>query len=383
MQFKSIIGQKPVIEKLLTSTQENRVAHTQLFLGPEGCGSLALAIAFIQYINCNNKTEMDSCGVCPSCIKYQKFSHPDLHLYFPSTTNNKVKKDAKSQLFLNEFREYLESCGAYPTQKGWYQKLGVGNKQGTIYTRDANDISHEISLKSYEAGYKAFIIWMPEKLHESASNKLLKTFEEPPEKTLIILVGERYELLLPTVRSRAQLVKVPKLKDYAIAEALFSKTEASEKEAHDISLTANGNWNLALEVYENAEETQTNFMLFRQWLRLCFRPGNFIELNKLNKELAGLGRERQKSFLNYGLELIHSSLQHNQGNRQIVKKSGEELDFSEKFAPLINTVNQTQIYQLLNESIYHIERNAHAGILFSDLSFKIGGLLKKKPVLND
>jgi DNA polymerase-3 subunit delta' len=381
MQFKSIIGQEPVKKKLLSSVRENRVAHTQLLLGPEGCGSMALAIAFVQYINCKNKTAEDSCGVCPSCIKYQKFSHPDLHLYFPSTTNQTIKKDPKSKLFLTEFREYLEHCGAYPTQKGWYQKLGVGNKQGTIYTRDASDITHEMALKSYEAEYKAFIIWMPEKLNESASNKLLKTFEEPPNKTLIILVGERYELLLPTVRSRAQLVKLPKLKDYAVAEALYTKTEATEEEAHNISLVVNGNWNLALEAYENAEETQSNFILFRQWLRLCYRPGNFIELNKLNSELAGLGRERQKNFLNYGLETIHSSLQHNQGNSQIVKKSGEELEFSEKFAPIINQANQTEIYQLLNESIYHIERNAHAGILFSDLSFKIGDLLKRKPAL--
>jgi len=222
MQFKSIIGQQEVKRKLVKSVHENRVAHTQLILGPEGSGSMALAIAFIQFINCKNKTETDSCGVCPSCIKYQKFSHPDLHLYFPSTTNNRVKKDPKSKLFLPEFREYLEHCSAYPTQQGWYGKLGVGNKQGTIYTRDAADIVQEMSLKSYEAEYKTFIIWMPERLHESASNKLLKTFEEPPDKTLILLVGERYELLLPTVRSRAQLVKVTKLKDDEVADALFN-----------------------------------------------------------------------------------------------------------------------------------------------------------------
>lgn len=378
MQFKSIIGQEAVKKKLLTSAHENRVAHTQLFLGPEGCGSMAIAIAFVQYVNCLSKTEEDSCGICPSCIKYQKFSHPDLHLYFPTTTNNKVKKDAKSQLFIQEWREYLESCGAYPTQKGWYEKLGVGNKQGTIYTRDASDITHEISLKPYEAGYKSFIIWMPEKMHESASNKLLKTFEEPPDKTLIILIGERYELLLPTVRSRAQLVKVPKLKDDAVAEALFTKTEATEEEAIIIARQSNGNWNLALDVYENAEETQTNFILFRQWLRLCFRPGNYLELYRLNGELSGIGRERQKSFLRYGLEIIHSSLLHNQGNSTFVKKTSEELDFSRKFAPYINQANQTEIYKLINESIYHIERNAHGGILFSDLSFKIGSLLKLK-----
>jgi DNA polymerase-3 subunit delta' len=378
MQFKSIIGQKTVIKKLLTGIHENRVAHSQLFLGPEGCGSLALAIAFVQYINCSHRNETDSCGICPSCIKFQKFSHPDLHFYFPTTTNNSVKKDPKSQLFYNDWRGYLESCGAYPTQNGWYETLGVGNKQGTIYTRDASDISHEISLKPYEAEYKTFIIWLPERMHESASNKLLKTFEEPPAKTIFILVSERYELLLSTIRSRAQLIKVSKLTDDEIIEALYSRTEASEEIAKNIAMVANGNWNMALDIFENAEETQSNFILFRQWLRLCFRPGNYIELNKLNGELARIGRERQKRFLNYGLETIHSSILHNEGNSTKVKKSGEEFEFSQKFAPYINQDNQTEIYHLLNESIYHIERNAHGGILFSDLSFKMGDLLKKK-----
>ena len=379
MQFKSVISQDAVKKKLLTSVQENRVAHTQLLLGPEGCGSMALAIAFSQYINCKNKIEDDSCGICPSCIKYQKFSHPDLHFYFPTTTNNHVKKDPKSLLFMNDWREYMESCNAYPVQQGWYEKLGVGNKQGTIYTRDASDLAHEMSLKPYESEYKIFIIWMPEKMHEAASNKLLKTFEEPPNKTLIILVAERFELLLTTVRSRAQLVKVSKLKDEEIAEALYAKTEISENQAKDISLVSNGNWNLALEIFENAEDTQSNFILFRKWLRLCFRPGNYLELNALNGNLAKIGRENQKRFFNYGLESVHSSILHNQNNSQIVKKSGDELDFSQKFAPYINLANQTEIYNLLNESIYHIERNAHAGILFSDLGFKMGTLLKKKP----
>ena len=204
MQFKQIIGQESVKSKLLTSARENRVAHTQLFLGPEGTGSVALAIAFAQFINCKNRTETDSCGTCPSCIKYEKFSHPDLHFFFPTTTNDAVKKDPKSELFLNDWRAYLTSEKGYPTQNGWYDYIGVGNKQGTIYVRDASDLVHQISLKSYEAEYKVFIIWMTERLHESASNKLLKTFEEPPDKTLIILTAERYELILPTVRSRAR-----------------------------------------------------------------------------------------------------------------------------------------------------------------------------------
>lgn len=377
MQFKSIIGQTTVKNRLLTSLHENRVAHTQLFLGPEGSGSFAMAVAFVQYINCTNKTENDSCGVCPSCIKIQKFSHPDLHFYFPTTTNETIKKDPKSTLFLNEWRAYLELVNAYPTPKGWHEYLNVGNKQGTIYVRDASDIIQIISLKPYEAQYKSFFIWMSERLHLSASNKLLKTFEEPPEKTLIFLFAQRYELLIPTVRSRAQLVKVDKIPEQEIASALGAEKSLKPDEANDIALISEGNWNLAQEIYENADETQDNFIKFRQWLRLCFRPGNYLELNKFNSDLSRSGRENIKRFFTYGLDIIHNSILHNNENSARIKKAHDELDFLKKFAPFINVINQSEIYQLLNDAIYHIERNAHAGILFSDLSFKLNELLQK------
>ncbi|HDO27639.1 MAG TPA: DNA polymerase III subunit delta' [Bacteroidetes bacterium] len=377
MQFKFIIGQEEVKNKLLNSFNKNRVGHTQLFLGPEGNGSLALAIAFAQYINCKNRTETDSCGTCPSCIKYQHLAHPDLHFFFPTTTNDKVKKDPKSELFLDEWREYLKKLNGYPTQKGWYGHLGVGNKQGTIYVRDAGDFIRHLALKAFESEYRIFIVWMAEKLHSSASNKLLKTFEEPPDKTLIFLIAERYELLLPTVRSRAQLVKVPKISDKNIEQALIHQKGLPENQAAGIAMQAGGNWNLAVEIAENIEDAQTNFIKFRDWLRLCFKPGNFLELNNFNSELSRIGREKVKSFLTYGLETIHNSILINSGHDNFLRKSGDEAEFTKRFAPYINQANQKEVYELLNEAIYHIERNAHAGILLSDLSFKIYSLLKK------
>ena len=380
MQFKAITGQEDGERKLRMSVRENRVAHTQLMLGPEGCGSFALAVAFSQYINCRQRDEEDSCGKCPSCVKFELFSHPDLHFYFPTTTTTSVKKDPKSSLFLSEWREYLRHRAAYPSENEWYSVLNVGNKQGYIRKDDANELISKLSLKSFEAEYRTIIIWMPERINDVASNKLLKTLEEPPPKTLIFLVGEHYDMLLPTIRSRAQLIKISKLKDHEIAEALFNKTEAREEEAREVAVLSNGSWNAAIDLFENVEETRANFDLLRRWLRLCFNYGNFTELNKLNGELAGLGRERQKRFLGYGLETIHNSLLHNTGNNDRVRKSGEELDFSKRFAPYIHENNRTQIYALLNEAIYHIERNAHAGILFTDLSLKLGTLLKQKHV---
>ena len=374
MQFKSIIGQEKIKTRLLTSIRENRVAHSQLFLGTEGSGSLALAIAFGQYINCQNRTETDSCGTCPSCVKFQKLAHPDLYFFFPVVSTNSIKKPTASQ-FLIEWREYLTKSNVYATQSGWYDFLKVGNKQGLIRVADATELIEKIAFKSFEAEYKIIIFWMAEKMNADTSNKLLKTLEEPPDKTLIFLIAERYELLLETVRSRTQIVKIPPLKDKEITAALIHQKQLGENQASQLALLAKGNWNRAVNLLENVEDIETNFIQFRQWLRYCVRPQNYVELNKFNGELGRMGREKQKSFLQYGLETVHSSIILNEGHKSILKKNGEELTFSEKFAPFVNSANQLEIYKLFNEAIYHIERNAHGGILFTDLSFKLIDLL--------
>lgn len=376
MQFKSIIGQHTLINKLISAHRENRVAHTQLFLGNEGSGPLAIAIAYSQYLLCKNRTETDSCGVCPSCKKFEKIAHPDLHFYFPTATNQSVKKDPKSSLFLESWRNHLIETDGYISLNGWLEYLGVGNKQGYIRKDDSNEIIGKVSLKAYEGSYKIIIIWMVDKMNESASNKLLKTFEEPPENTVLILIGDKYEQLLPTVRSRAQLVKVPRLSNTDITEKLIS-TGIPKNEASDIALLSSGSWNMAQEIEHDAGETQSNFLNFRKWLRLCFQPKDYNELLKFNLEMSKLGREKLKSFFTYGIEVIHNSILFNNNNGSTVKKAGEELDFTQKFAQFINEANQKEIYTILNEAIYHVERNAHSGILFSDLSFKIVDLIVK------
>ncbi|NOX85416.1 MAG: hypothetical protein GXO86_05555, partial [Chlorobi bacterium] len=198
-----------------------------------------------------------------------------------------------------------------------------------------------------------------------------------PDNTLIFLIAERYELLLPTVRSRAQLVKVPKISDPDMKQALISLKGLPENQAGTIALQAGGNWNLAVEIAENFEDVQTNFIKFREWLRLCFKPDNYIQLYNFNSELSRIGREKVKSFLSYGLDTVHDSILVNSGQNELLRKSDEEADFTRRFAPYINQANQKEVYELLNEAIYHIERNAHPGILLSDLSFKIHDLLKK------
>lgn len=379
MQFSKIIGQNAVKEKLIASVNENRLAHTQLFLGPEGSGTFPLAVAFAQYVNCHHKQNGDSCGVCPSCIKYQKFAHPDLHFVFPTSTNEKVKKEPKASLFNDEFREYLIGHQGYITQNQWYEKLAIGNKQGTIYTRDADDIVKILGLKPYEAEYKVIIIYMAEKLIEAASNKLLKSLEEPPEKTLIILVAERYEMIIPTIRSRAQLVKIPRLTDDEIVNALLSRFSDSldEAKARDIAILAQGNWNLAQNAVNYSGENEYNFTTFREWMRLCFKPGDYFKLNTLIQELSRLGREKQKSFLTYGLNVVHNSLLVNQKIEEKLVADGEEKTYFKNFGPFVNSANEEDIYKLLNEAVFHIERNANPGILFAHLSFRFIYLMKK------
>lgn len=379
MQFSLVIGQYAVKEKLIASVNENRMAHTQLFLGPEGSGAFPLAVAFAQYVNCHNKQNGDSCGTCPSCIKYQKFAHPDLHFIYPTNTNEKIKKDPKSLLFSEEWREHLNETKGYADQTQWYEKLAIGNKQGTIYTRDADDVIKILGLKPYEAEYKVVIIYLAEKLMDQASNKLLKSLEEPPDKTLIIILAERYEMIIPTIRSRAQLVKISRIPDEIMRQALLLRFPDSlnKPQADDIVALAQGNWNLALDILENSVESEYNFLTFREWMRLCFKPGDYFKLNTLIQELSHLGREKQKGFLTYGLNVLHSALLVNQKLDAKLIADSDEKDYFKNFGPFVNSANQKEMYELMNNAVFHIERNANPGILFANLSFQFTDLLKK------
>jgi DNA polymerase-3 subunit delta' len=378
MQFKEVIGQEAVKQRLIATVNEKRVAHTQLFLGPEGAGALPLALAFAQYVNCPNKQQGDSCGTCSSCVKYQKYAHPDLHFVFPTATTNKVKKNPQAELFQEEWADLLRETRAYVSQNAWYEKLGIGNKQGTIYARDANEIIKLLGYKPYEAQYKVVIIFQAERLHVSASNKLLKSLEEPPDNTLIILVAERYEMIIPTVRSRAQLVKIPRLPEKEIQQALMQKfqEELTPQKAAEVAALSHGNWNLALELKDHADENDYYFLKFREWMRLCFRGNDYVAIHALVQELSRLGREKQKRFLSYGLQVLHHSLFINEKQTDILTVGDAEKDYLLRFSPYVTRENLTQMYALLNEAIYHIERNAHPGILFADLSFRFTTLLQ-------
>ena len=378
MLFSQIIGHEDIKAKLIQSVKENRVAHAQLFLGQEGTGKLALAIAYAQYINCANRGEYDSCGECLSCKKYNALAHPDLHFIFPTTTNKNVKKDPESDMFVAEWREYLENCDAYADLSSWYNKLDVENKQGAINVRDAATIMRKLNLKSYEAEYKVAIIWMAEKLNIQAANKLLKLLEEPPEKTLFILVSENQEELLTTVRSRTVLMKIPKLTLDEVQNALVDKFRCDTVAARNAATLANGNWILAQRFVNDQEDEKLYFQCFQKWMRYCFRFSASELIDFIANDIKSLGREKQKEFLAYGLNFFHNALLMNNGLIDNVLLPDDEKTFLRNFAPFISNNNIDLITELFEESINQIERNGNASLIFLDDSYKIFNYFKMK-----
>lgn len=376
MLFSEIVGHDDLKKRLIQSVNENRVAHAQLFVGTEGSGKMALAIAYAQYINCQNHTESDSCGVCPSCKKYMSLSHPDLHFIFPTATNKSVKKDPESDLFLAEWREYFSDCQGYVNLSEWFDKLDIENKQGIINVRDASTVIRKLSFKSYESEYKVVILWMPEKLNVFSANKLLKLIEEPPEKTLFLLVAENQEEVLSTIRSRCVLVKVPRLDTAVIKDALVEKCGCSEQLALDAATMSNGSWPLAKRFSNDIDNEMLYADTFRKWMRYCFKGAVPELIDFVANEIKGLGREKQKALLEYGLNIFHCSLLINNNISSAVMLTSAEKTFAQNFAPYINMKNVTQICALFEESINQIVRNANAQLVFMDDSLKMSKLLR-------
>ena len=376
MLFSEIVGHDDLKKRLIQSVNENRVAHAQLFVGTEGSGKMVLAIAYAQYINCQNRTESDSCGVCPSCKKYMSLSHPDLHFIFPTATNKSVKKDPESDLFLAEWREYFSDCQGYVNLSEWFDKLDIENKQGIINVRDASTVIRKLSFKSYESEYKVVILWMPEKLNVFSANKLLKLIEEPPEKTLFLLVAENQEEVLSTIRSRCVLVKVPRLDTAVIKDALVEKCGCSEQLALDAATMSNGNWPLAKRFSNDIDNEMLYADTFRKWMRYCFKGAVPELIDFVANEIKGLGREKQKALLEYGLNIFHCSLLINNNISSAVMLTSAEKTFAQNFAPYINMKNVTQICALFEESINQIVRNANAQLVFMDDSLKMSKLLR-------
>ena len=389
MKFSEIIGQEPLKQRLRHTVAENRVSHAQLFLGTEGSGKLAMALAYAQYINCRKRTPLDSCGECPSCKKYTKLIHPDLHFIYPVNSTKAVTGTRILSIdFIALWREFLQKNKYYVSLQEWYDKIGIEKKQGLINAEDADTINRTLAYKAYEAEYKVMIIWMVEKMNITSANKLLKNLEEPPDKTLFILISENQEQIIATILSRTQLINFPALKDADIQQSLERDFQLEQAEASKIARLADGNYTAALMLAGltgsgviSLDAEQERFIVFREWMRRCFTfASNLKDYEKFQETLPKLvgdgSREKQKELLAYGLEMFRVCLQYNVGNTHLVKLSGEELEFVKNFSPYIHPRNINRFDEEFNRAIFHIERNAHAQIVFTDLSHLIARILK-------
>lgn len=377
MLFTKIVGQEEIKKRLIQTVKDNRVSHAQLFLGKNGVGKLALAIAYAQYINCKERSDTDSCGKCPSCLKYEKLAHPDLHFIYPVASTKEVKV-AKSEHFIEKWRELLDEQDQYISINEWYTKIELGNKQGIINKDDCNSIIKTLGFKAYEAEYKVMIIWMAEKLFYAAAPKLLKILEEPPEKTLFILIAENQEQIINTILSRMQIIKIPNIIDEALTKALVDQKECKLADAEIAVNLADGSFKNAVNNLKYSEDEKLNFNYFVKWMRLCYE-NKIPEIVNFVAEVSKIGRERQKNFLSYAIRAARNSILINFNNHELVKLEAEEMKFISNFSPFINSANIEAFVNELNSAAYAVERNANPSILFLDLSLKAVRLLKVKP----
>ncbi len=370
MFFRNIIGQQDVIQRLLQTVANNRISHAQLFFGPQGSGSLALAFAYARYIHCTARTAEEACGQCPSCVKYDKLVHPDLHFVHPIALSKDVRISTD---VVTEWRQAI-LADPYLTLEGWLNRLEAENKQAVIGTEESGEILRKLSLTTYEGEYKIMLIWLPEKMNASAANKLLKILEEPPDKTLFLLVTENEDQLLRTIVSRTQLVKVRRIADDELRRALMLRHEMSESDAAKMAYQADGNYAAALRLLERDEQAAFNLATFQSWMRASLKF-DAAKVMAVVDELASIGRERQKHFLAYALDIVRDSLLMNYGDPSLVRLSGEEEAFVKKFAPFIHTANGERFIEELNKAYRDIERNGSPKIVLMDMSFRMNELL--------
>ena len=382
MLFSNILGQDYIKNHLTRSVDNGRIPHAQLFVGPEGCGTLPMAIAYAQYILCNNTDGENNSGNEACNLKFKTVSHPDLHFAFPVTTNDRIKSHPVSNHFMEEWRQLL-SQQPYGNLFDWYKLLGVDNKQGQIGVDEAHDIVKSLALKSYEGGYKVMIIWMTEKMNTSCANKLLKLIEEPPNKTIFILIAEDEDQIINTIKSRCQALHFPPLSEIVIQQALIKNYDLEIAAATKIAHQANGNYNKACDlVYQDSEDLQFEAW-FVFWIRSAFKAkGNKTAIHDLmswSEEIASTGRETQKQFLQFCLEFFRQALLFNYEAKTLVFTEPKSESFKlENFAPFVHENNILDINNELQDAIYHIERNGNSKIILTDLSIKLTRLLHKK-----
>jgi len=373
MQFKDVIGQDIIKQRLIQAVDEDRIPHAQLFVGPPGNGKIALALAFAQYINCPDKQHNDSCGICSSCRKYAKLIHPDLHFTIPVIKTAAIDKPTSGD-YMTKWRQYFGEQ-PYPQYEKWMQLIADENKQGSIYVDEAKDLIHKLNQKSYEAEYKVSIIWLPETMNTNCANKILKILEEPPTKTIFILISEAEEKLLSTIRSRCQLIRVPKILDTDLQVAIANIAQSTSSNPATIARLARGNYFMAIEIMKNDELRKYNLQQFA----LIMRNGYARKLQEIlswSEEIAGIGRVRQMGFLKYCGEFLRENFLFNLKEPGLIYMDDKEQEFSHKFAPFINEKNVIYLFREFEKAYTDISMNGNAKLIFTDLGLKVSKLIR-------
>ena len=377
MLFKEIIGNNSVKKQLIEAVRNNRISHAQLFSGKSGSAKLALALAYAQFLNCENRTTVDSCGICSSCLKFNNLSHPDLHLVIPVLKTKEVQKPV-SDHFIGKWRDFITN-NYYGSLNGWIDSFGTENKtgqQGTIYKDEANNIHKKLSLKNYEAEYRVVLIWMPERMNLEVSNKLLKLFEEPPKGTIFLLITENTNQLLPTIISRLQTIKIA---DFTAEDIVnhFGEQALSLEKAKQLRNLTNADLGKITQILEDKEGELDLFSDFSVWMRLTYKM-DVQGISKWVDNLSLKGRKQQNLFLSYAIKMVRECLIYNFASDTLLKTNENEFAFLTKFSPFIHEENSVMIIEKLEESIKAINRNANAKILFFELSLQMVKFLRLK-----
>ncbi|MEO6636945.1 MAG: hypothetical protein ABIN25_01640 [Ginsengibacter sp.] len=408
MQFEDVIGQEETKKHLVDLVLNNRLSHALLFLGKEGSGALSLGVAFAQYVVCNsakNKTVVevealslfdtpasepivtkkigndfpafDSCGICPACVKADKYSHPDIHFSFP-VIPKKSGTPPVSDDYIKEWRQFISST-PYGNVYDWLQFLGAENKQGNITARECNEINHKLSLKAFESDFKILIMWMPELLGKEG-NKLLKLIEEPPPDTLFIFVAEDENAILQTILSRTQLIKIPALSNTEIETSLINKSNATPDTALQVAALSEGNYREALQLLQHTDEDWQG--LTRDWLNAIIKNGPAAQVKWIDV-ISRLGREKQKQFLRYFVHLLEQAIRLRFIEDSFAHQhiADNERDFAHRLNKMCSPEAQEAIINELDKATFYIERNAHAKMLFHALTIRLYHIFKDNSLI--
>lgn len=381
MLFADILGHKELKKRLISTVENQRISHAQLFLGPEGSGKLSMAIAYAQYINCKNPHNGDSCGECSSCKKYNKLVHPDLHFVYPVVKTKKLTKPVSLD-YIDKWRNFIKNS-RYHSFQNWLKLLDSEKSQAMIYAEESKEIIRIINLKTFEAKYKVLIIYLPEYMNISAANKLLKAIEEPPPNTLYILVSENESKILKTILSRTQLVKFSRYSDEEVAEYLRVKDgNISSELITDIAKISEGNIVYAEQIFNDyllkGDSENENFNFFVDLMKYAYYM-DFPNIINFINNISKLNREQQKLFLQYSLRMLRENFVMNISSEdELMHLTKKEKEFSKKFNKIIHQSNIFALYKHFNSAYYDISRNASAKIVFMDLILKTGQLLKIK-----